>query len=384
MYETEYITVSLTGPDSHTIVREPGVGSLTLGPADSRGPRSDLTVGANDRLDWSVFDPMTVPAGYPWPRLFRYAGNDTGFLSWSRERPVETFHWEPTGRATVDASGSRIGRLTLTLRTDPLHIVLPGAEVGCLEVAVIGDAGLFHPELAADATCPPLRFVPDTGPSPTAPPIALPVLDRLSGATNVDVWTTPLRQAFDCASLLQFPGIRNLSVAGQLAGLSRLANLTELSRLQLRYCPDLSELPPLASWPMLGGLIVSNVDEVRGRRLRTELKRFPWPNSWVRQLRKPEWFATEYGLPFTEWPRATARKARKAFDVAAAAVAGAGSSDEVEAAVRRFTAALNDLPGLYTIEREDAAEAVTLIAAKAAIEVGPEQALAWFDAERDF
>ena len=43
MYETEYITVSLTGPDSHTIVREPGVGSLTLGPAEPRGPRSDLT-----------------------------------------------------------------------------------------------------------------------------------------------------------------------------------------------------------------------------------------------------------------------------------------------------------------------------------------------------
>jgi hypothetical protein len=381
MRDVERVTISLTGPDSHTIVLEPGMGSLTLGPA----PACDVTVDVDDRIDWSVFDPMTVPAGYPWPRWFSYTGNDTGFLAWSAGRRTESFHWEPTAPATVDAAEARIDRLMLTLRTVPLAIVLP---ILCSEVAVFGDADLFRPELAPGASCPPLRFVPDTTASPTVPPIALPDLAAVGDATKIDVWTTPLRQAFDCSSLLQFPRVETLSLAGQLTGLAALASLRELSQLQLRHCPDLTDLPPLTSWPDLSGLMVSNVEAGAGRRLRTELKQrekasgHRWEHSWVRELRAPEWFATEYGLPFTEWPRATARKAKKAFEAAVVAATSAQSPDDVEAAVRKFTATLNDLPGLYTIEREDAAEAVTQIAAKT--DVSAEQALAWFDAERDF
>ncbi|GAA0923630.1 hypothetical protein [Virgisporangium aurantiacum] len=43
---------------------------------------------------------------------------------------------------------------------------------------------------------------------------------------------------------------------------------------------------------------------------------------------------------------------------------------------------INTLPGIDTIEREDAAEAVALLAARHAIDT--DRALAWFDEERDF
>ena len=45
---------------------------------------------------------------------------------------------------------------------------------------------------------------------------------------------------------------------------------------------------------------------------------------------------------------------------------------------------VNDLAGIETSERDDVATAVTLLAALAAVPVGPQQALAWFEAARDF
>jgi len=90
MVSSEAVTLSLTGDASHTIVREPGVGSLTIGPPTARGPRPDVIVGADDAIDWSAFDPLTVPAGYPWPRSLRYRGNDTG-LPADFEKAIRAF-----------------------------------------------------------------------------------------------------------------------------------------------------------------------------------------------------------------------------------------------------------------------------------------------------
>jgi hypothetical protein len=390
MREAERITLSLTGPSSHTLMLEPGVGSIALGPAGWRDPEPDLIVDADERIDWNAFDPFTVPAGYPWPRWFTYAGNDTGFLAWSTGREIERFRWTPRRAMDVDASRARINALTLTLRDDPLDIVLPEPAHPGVEVAVIGDARLFRPRLASGAECPRLRLVPDTRPSPDSSALTLPSFDMLGDATNVDVWLRPLRQPFDCASLLQFAHVRQLSLAGQLLGLPALAELPELTHLTLRYCPDLTGLPPLETWPRLSGLFASNVERSVGLRLRSEVKRRErasgtrWEHATVTELRTPEWFATEYGLPFSEWPRATARKAKTAYRAAEETVTTARSVTDVEVAIRTFTAALNALPDLYTLEREDAAEAVAQLAAKAPFDVGVRHAMAWFDAARDF
>lgn len=53
-----------------------------------------------------------------------------------------------------------------------------------------------------------------------------------------------------------------------------------------------------------------------------------------------------------------------------------------ETGIRQFVRVINALPGIYTIEREDAGEAVALLAARRSFD--EDRALALFDQERDF
>lgn len=47
--------IDLTGPRSHTLVIQPGVGSLSIGPSHL-GKKADLHVVPDARIDWTVFD----------------------------------------------------------------------------------------------------------------------------------------------------------------------------------------------------------------------------------------------------------------------------------------------------------------------------------------
>jgi hypothetical protein len=210
---------------------------------------------------------------------------------------------------------------------------------------------------------------------PAAGPVALPVFPALAAARSVDVTVGPLRQPFDCASLLQFPGVRRLALHGRLTNLPALAGLRHLTGLQLRFSPDLAELPTLTTWPRLEHVIAWNVDAVAGRRLRGQL-RPEFRDSSVSKLRTAQWFATEYGLPFAAWPSRPARAATRAYRAAEEAIA---AGDDLETAVREFVRAVNKLPGIETGEREDAAQAVAQLAGEHA-----EAARGWFDTERDF
>jgi hypothetical protein len=147
------LTLSLTGPSSHTVVVGAGVGGIVLGSADGFFD-THIDVGADDRLDWSVFDEFTTQSGILWPRWFYYRGNDAGWLDWSTRRSVERFTWEPTRPAAVDASRANIDRLVLCLRDHPVDIVLP--ESGCNELTVLGDPSLFRPQLVPGSACPKL------------------------------------------------------------------------------------------------------------------------------------------------------------------------------------------------------------------------------------
>lgn len=86
-----------------------------------------------------------------------------------------------------------------------------------------------------------------------------------------------------------------------------------------------------------------------------------------------------YDLPFSEWPTRQGRAATKAYRAAMSAVRDGG---DPEASIREFMRTLNDLPGTETGEREDAGDAIFLLASAAAIDA--DLAQAWFDAERDF
>jgi hypothetical protein len=372
MVRPQNIQLSLTGPASHTIEVPVGQGSLSIGPVVPGAARPDVVVGPEDVLDWSSFDAFPRHAGYHWPRVLRYQGDDIGFFAWSQRRRIEQFHWIPATPLTVDGSAARIDHLTVTLRGAALTIVLPTTTS---TFTAHGDLSRLRAEAAADGTCPHLYFYPDTRTSRDAAPVELPPLPSLGAATSVYVGVKPLRQPFDCGSLLQFPDLTVVRLLGQLTNLKALAELPHLQRLQLGDCPDLTGLPSLTTWPGLRDVDVSNIDAAAGRDLRQQLKERQLPRASVTGLRTAEWFEQDYGLPFSAWPAATARRATKAFRAAEAA-------NDPEKGIRAFISAINDLPGINTIEREDAGEAVALLAARA--KISQARALRWFDADRDF
>ncbi|GAB7038930.1 hypothetical protein JCM9533A_27800 [Catenuloplanes niger JCM 9533] len=333
-----------------------------------------------DHIDWTVFDRFSTPAGSPWPRWFGYEGDDTGWVAWSRNRPIEGFTWTPRTAHDLDAGDARVGDLAVTLRHAPLRLVLPPGRF-----AAAGDLTLLTPLLPAGADCPPLHFAPDTAPTP-AVPCALPPLPALAAATSVTVAVPPLRQPFDCATLLQFPGVRHLVLSGSLTNVGALAALTGLTGLELRYVPDLSDLPPLDGWPGLTRLIVWNADDRAVRRLRAELRRSTreWAYFSVSKPRTAEWFRTEYGLPFAGWPVRSARGAVRAYRAAEASIRDAATEADVEAAVHVFVRAINRLTRIETTEREDTAAAVRLLTVATPLGDLSAAAESWYDAVRMF
>jgi hypothetical protein len=372
MVRPQNIVLSLTGPASHTIEVPAGQGSLSIGPVVPGAAEPDVVVGPDDALDWPAFDAFPVLGGYPWPRVLRYQGNDTGFFAWSQRRRVEQFHWIPTTPITADGSMARIEHLTVSLRGSALTIVLPPTAS---TFTAHGDLSRLQAETAADGTCPHLYFYPHTRASRGAEPLGLPPLPSLGTATSVYVGVKPLRQPFDCGSLLQFPDLTVVRLLGQLTNLAALAELPHLRRLQLGDCPDLTGMPALTTWPGLRDFDALNIDHTAGRDLRQQLKTCQLPHASVTGLRTAEWFEQDYGLPFTTWPAATARRATKAFRAAEAA-------GDPETGIRAFIRAINDLPNIDTTEREDVGEAVARLAARAKIRA--DLALKWFDADRDF
>ena len=93
------------------------------------------------------------------------------------------------------------------------------------------------------------------------------------------------------------------------------------------------------------------MEETAGKRLRGELRRSDreWQHSGVSQLRRPEWFATEYGLPFSAWPAGKAKKATTAYRAAQRAIATATGPAGVEAGIRAFVQVINAMPGFLRV-----------------------------------
>jgi hypothetical protein len=369
----EAVQISLTGPDSHLIRRSPGQGSISIGPREAGRRQPDLVVDPDAVLNWSAFDPFTVPAGYPWPRTFTYRGTDTGFVDWSRRRRIESFSWSPTAPLSVDASDAGIDRLSVDLGDAGVSIVLPH---GLKEFSCSGDVSLLRAEWSGPTTtCPGLYFYPRTRPSATAKPLRLPDLPAFRSLRAVFVKVSPLRQPFDCTSLLQFPDLTRIRLFGNLANLDVLDRFPMLRRMQLGECPRLGGLPAPAAWPNLDDFSANGIEQAAGTRLRRHFRSHPIGHVSITGLRSPDWFEHNHGLPFNDWPAAAARKATTAFRAAETA-------DDPEAGIRRFVQLVNTLPGIDTIEREDAGEAVALLASRHAVDV--DRALAWFDEERDF
>lgn len=381
--------IDLTGPSSHTLAMRPGVGSLSIGPAEL-GKKAELHVEPDAQIDWTVFEAFATPAGSPWPRFLHYAGSNTGFFDWAQKRPIEEMTWAPilTADMAADASQSIIHGLHIELDPSSGHLGLQLPERD-FRLSVSGDLSRFSASGGIPSS---LTLAPRTSRRKNDVPFLLPGLGEMHQVTSLTLQNAPLGQPISLECLDRFPSLDSLSLWGNFCGLELLSRHVRLSNLELRFMPDLGDLPPLNSWPQLGRFIAYNVEEIAGKRLRQQLKARantrPWTgHASVSQLRKPEWWTAEYGRPFSSWPKRLAKLANEAYSAAQAALAQARSFDDAASAITAFTVRFNTLKGIETTEREDLSEAVWQLSQSEHLIGQPiteEMAQRWFDAARNY
>jgi len=380
--------VSLTAPGSHVFEREAGRGNLIIGPA-SMGKKADLHVAGEDAINWGVFEPFSTPAGSAWPRHFDYYGNDSGFFGWSQGRKIEQFSWAPAyaGRRAIDAGAARIETLRIRLDQVSGHLEARLPHVSDLElfgdltrIAVAGEL----PDM--------LSLRPALGRRTGAAPYALPDLGPLQDVRALTLHGAPLGQPISLQGIDRFPALECLLLWGGFSDWEALARLPRLTSLEIRFTPDLDGLPELASWPALDRFIAYNVDEAAGKRLKAQMKAREKVRAWggynsVSQLRKREWWQSEYGRPFSGWNSRMAKSANAAYGTAQSALESASNPAEVQAAISAFTRHFNSMKGIETTEREDIGEAVWQFSQLAQVErlgVSEAQTQRWFDEARDY
>ncbi|GIO54578.1 hypothetical protein J21TS7_28960 [Paenibacillus cineris] len=220
----------------------------------------------------------------------------------------------------------------------------------------------------------------------------MPDLGELHQVTSLALQNTPMGQPVSLECLNRFPNLNSLSLWGNFCDMDVLARQARLTNLELRFMPDLKDLPPLDTWPMLDRFIAYNVEEMTGKRLKQQMKARakirPWSgHASVSQLRKPEWWSTEFGRPFSSWPKRLAKVANEAYNVAQASLSQARSFADAEAAITAFTVRFNTLKGIETTEREDLGEAIWQLSQSDHLIGQPiteEMAQRWFDAARNY
>ncbi|URN95878.1 MAG: hypothetical protein NAG76_06435 [Candidatus Pristimantibacillus lignocellulolyticus] len=382
-------SINLTGPHSHTLVMKPGVGSLSIGPPQL-GKKVDLHVEPDVHIDWTVFDVFATPAGSPWPRFLYYTGSDTGFFNWAQKRPIEEMTWTPilSSATLVDASQSNLHGLHIELdqSREPLCLKLPKHH---FRLSVSGDLSRFSATGDMPSS---LTLAPRTSRRKNDTPFLLPDLGKLHQVTSLTLHNAPLGQPISLECLNRFPNLNSLSLWGNFCDVDLIAHHVQLTNLELRFMPNLGDLPTLNTWPLLDRFIAYNVEEIAGKRLKQQMKTRantrPWTNyASVSQLRKPEWWMTEFGRPFSSWPKRLAKLANEAYDIAKATLSEARSFAEAESAITAFTMRFNTVKGIETTEREDLGEAVWQLSQSDHLigqTITEEMAQRWFDAAREY
>lgn len=377
------VTISLTGPNSHTVKIPPGQGSFSIGINEMLKKDFDVIVDNSLPVNWTAFDEFKTPAGSPWPRFIYYWGDDTGFIEWSKKRAIEDFFWRPNKSVSIDLNNAQISRLSIQSNENRITLAL-GNKIGWLNL--LGNLENF--DLTQVPIMPNLNLCPNTAKANSATSYRLPQFKTLKEITSLDVKVEPLGQAFDCESLLQFPGLLHLNLTGNITNVHCLAKLENLESIGIRYAPALEGFPSLNTFKKLKSFIGWNIEENAGKRLNTELKNLSkereLDHSSVSKLRSPIWFTTEYGIPFSNWDEKNAKVATKAYKTALKEILKSKAEDGVKEAVARFIEVINKLPNIETTEREDAAIAVEQLVAASTVKIPREKANKWFDENRDF
>jgi len=375
-------TLSLTGKDSHKVNITPGQGRFTIAPKTS-GEKADAYVEADTPIQWEVFNDFKVPAGGNWPRVMDYVGNDTRFIEWTEQREMESFDWRLMAPATVDFSKAKIEYLSVDNNDYPLNIKLGNERLRGLSLQ--GNPHKITLEMAVPLKS--ISFALNTEKKDSTP-VFLPEFEALKDITTINISTAIGGQPFDCGSLLQFKKLKAVRLYGNMCNMEALGKL-DLSCIEVRYCPDMTGLPPLNTWKDLNYCIFWNVEEERGKLLRKELKELSKTREMneyasVSNLHPKSWFATEFNIPFASWEGKNGREALKAYKTTLKAIKKAKKEKEVKDLLEALIAVINSLPNIETTEREDTYEAVCQLAEVAPFEIDEEKVQLWFDEARDF
>ncbi len=379
MLRDKPVKLSLTARDSHCVKIQSGQGSFSFGPAKHRHAKKfDAIVQPDVPINWAVFEQF---AG--WPRYFDYTGNDAGFIQWSVKREIENITWEPCSSQQLDCSGANIYHFFLELG-DNIELTLSNLSVHHL--CVRGQlSNLALHDKQSNVEC--LSFQPDCSKNAKSEPYQLPVLPSLAQVESINIHVDPMGQAFDCASLLQFENLTDITLSGNLTNFAALTKL-DLRNLAIRYCPNLTDFPSLDSWAELNQLIIWNAEETNGKRLRSELNKLKkvkeLEHASVSKLRKKDWFVTEYGLPFSAWTKGNERIANKAYKSAVKEIAVAINEQEIKAAIYKLVDAVNQLDDIETPHRDDMSLAIDNLADVCPIDIDHHKFNQWFDDKREF
>ncbi|MEW7278987.1 hypothetical protein ABW636_10365 [Aquimarina sp. 2201CG1-2-11] len=390
MNKGEPTNISLTGKNSHSITISPGQGSFTIGAIGMDTKKYDVLVDNDLPINWDSFNLLFTSHGkkhsdlHPygnWPRVFRYSGNDSNFSKWSEKREIEQFTWTPLKPVSADFSKAKISGLIINAENHKINLKL-GNHSGFSLTGNIANVDI-ESVVKVDS----LAFHPSTDKS-SKTPYKLPTIKEFSKASKVSIYVEPFGQAFDCKSLLQFKNLTSLELYGNVTNLQYLEQFENLDRLAIRYAPNLKELPSLKSWKKLTSFIGWNIEETKGKLLRSELKKLTKEReldySTVSQLRKSIWFTTEYGIPFSAWKGKNAKSAIKNYKATLKKLKKVKTEKEAKEILIDFTKTFNDLSQIETTEREDIGEAIEQLRQIPSFEIDAKKAIKWFDEVRNY
>lgn len=383
------VQLSLTGENSHEVFIPLGQGSLAIGNIGMDRKDFDVLVDEKQAINWDTFNTHYTGHGeqnkdkYPygdWPRFFYYSGNDLGFIKWTEKRKTENFSWIP--QKSILADLTKVNIRNLSVQSKDLRIGLKlGKNIGNL--SLLGNIEKF--DIQSNDGLNSLNIYPKVSDSNI---YQLPQLCALKEITSLSISVNPLQQPFDCKSLLQFNNLVHLSLSGNFINFDYLKNFNKLQSLEIRYAPNLEKLPSLKSWEHLTHFIAWNVEETKGKLLRSELRKLAKEReleySSVSQLRKKIWFTTEYGIPFSAWEGKEAKLAIKTYKTVLKKLKKAKTESDIKKILIEFTEAFNSFSDIETIEREDIWEAVNQLRQVPTLIIDVQKANKWFDEFRDY
>lgn len=383
------VILSLTSENSHEISIPLGQGSLAIGNIGMDKKNFDVLVDEKLAINWDTFNIQYTGHGeqnkdkYPygdWPRFFYYSGNDLGFIKWTKKRKTEDFSWTPQKSISADFTNANIRNLSIQSNGNEISLKL-GKNIG--KLCISGEIDKIDIQSNEGVTS--FDIHPNVSDNEV---YQLPKFESLKEITNLTISVNPIGQAFDCQNLLQFENLIHLSLSGNITNLNCLKNLEKLKHLAIRYAPNLEKLPELKSWEYLTSFIAWNVEETKGKLLRSELKKLAKERELeycsVSQLRKKIWFITEYGIPFSGWASKKGKLAVKTYKATVKALKKAKTKSDIKSVLMEFIKTFNNFPNIETIEREDIWEAVNQLRQVPTLLIEAKKANDWFDEVRDY